>query len=95
MADAETLTVTLPADLAALVRGAVEGGQYGSSSEVVGQALRDWQAKRAAQQAALESLRAEIAVGLADEAAGRIVDFDTDRIIERGRKLLAERSRSG
>ena len=28
MADAETLTVTLPADLAALVRGAVAGGQY-------------------------------------------------------------------
>ena len=94
MADAETLTVTLPADLAALVRGAVEGGQYGSSSEVVGQALRDWQAKRAAQQAALEALRAEIAVGLADEAAGRLVPFDIDRIIEMGRKLSAARSKS-
>ena len=95
MADAETLTVTLPADLAALVRGAVEGGQYGSSSEVVGQALRDWQAKRAAQQAALEALRAKIAVGLADEAAGRLVPFDVDRIIELGCTRSAGRSNSG
>jgi hypothetical protein len=29
---------------------------------------------------------------LADVAAGRVKDFDTDRIIARGRKLSAERS---
>ena len=29
---------------------------------------------------------------LADVAEGRIVEFDADRIIERGRKLLADRS---
>ena len=91
MADAETLTVTLPADLAALVRGAVEDGQYGSSSEVVGQALRDWQAK----QAALESLRAEIAIGQADLDAGRVHPFDIDDIIALGRARSAGRSTSG
>jgi antitoxin ParD1/3/4 len=29
---------------------------------------------------------------LADVAAGRVKDFDADRIIARGRKLLADRS---
>lgn len=91
MADAETLTVTLPADLAALVRGAVAGGQYGSSSELVGEALRDWQARRAA----FEALQAEIAVGLADLEAGRTHPFDVDDILALGRARSAGRSNSG
>jgi antitoxin ParD1/3/4 len=95
MAEAETLTVTLPADLAALVRGAVAGGQYGSSSELVREALRDWQARRAAQQAVFEALKAEIAVGLADLEAGRVHAFDVDDIIALGRARSAGRSNSG
>ena len=38
-----------------------------------------------------EALRADIAKGMADLAAGRVTDFDLDRIVERGRALLAER----
>ena len=38
-----------------------------------------------------EALRADIAKGMADLTAGRVTDFDMDRIVERGRKLLAER----
>jgi len=37
------------------------------------------------------ALKADLAEGLADLAAGRVKDFDADRIIERGRKLLAAR----
>ena len=40
----------------------------------------------------LAALKADIDKGLADVAAGRVKDFDTDRIIARGRKLLADRS---
>ena len=40
----------------------------------------------------LTALKADIDKGLADVAAGRVKDFDTDRIIARGRKLLADRS---
>jgi antitoxin ParD1/3/4 len=43
----------------------------------------------------LEALKADLARGLADVAAGRIKDFDADRIIDRGRKLLATRSPTG
>jgi antitoxin ParD1/3/4 len=35
MADIERLTITLPFDTAAIVKGAVEDGDYASSSEVV------------------------------------------------------------
>jgi antitoxin ParD1/3/4 len=95
MSTIERMTITMPADMAAIVKGAVEGGDYASTSEVVREALRDWKAKRAIQIHELEALKADIDKGLADVAAGRLKDFDADRIIERGRKLLAARSPSG
>lgn len=94
MAEIERLTITLPAEMAALVKGAVEGGDYASSSEVVREALRDWKMKRALQLQELATLKADIDQGLSDVAAGRVQDFDATRIIERGRKLLAGRSTS-
>ena len=94
MADIERLTSTLPADTADTIRGAVGGGDYASSSEVVREALRDWKMKRALQLQELAPLKAEIDTGLADVAEGRVTDFDASRIIERGRQLLASRSRS-
>ena len=94
MAEIERLTITLPSDMAAAIKGAVNGGDYASTSEVVREAVRDWKMKRALQLQELAALKAEIDRGLADVAAGRVQDFDADRIIERGRKLLASRSPS-
>lgn len=94
MAEIERLTITLPSDMAAGVKSAVERGDYASNSEVVREALRDWKMKRALQVAELASLKADIDRGLTDLAEGRVQDFDAARIIERGRKLLAGRSRS-
>jgi antitoxin ParD1/3/4 len=91
VAEIERLTITLPSDMAAIVRGAVEGGDYASSSEVIREALRDWKTKRAVQLMEMESLKADIDKGLADLAEGRVKEFDATRIIERGRKLLAAR----
>ena len=94
MAAVERLTITLPSDMAAVVKGAVEGGDYASTSEVVREALRDWKMKRALQLQELAALKADIDKGLADLAEGRVKNFDAARIIERGRKLLASRSPS-
>jgi antitoxin ParD1/3/4 len=91
MSEIERLTITLPSDMAAVVRGAVEDGDYASSSEVVREAIRDWKMKRALQLKELESLKADIDKGLVDVTEGRVKDFDAARIIERGRKLLAAR----
>jgi antitoxin ParD1/3/4 len=94
LAEIERMTITLPSDMASAVKGAVEGGDYASSSEVVREALRDWKMKRALQLQELASLKADIDRGLMDLAEGRVQDFDTARLIERGRKLLAGRSPS-
>jgi antitoxin ParD1/3/4 len=94
MAELERLTITLPAEMAAVVKSAVETGDYASASEVVRDALRDWKTKRALQVEELAALKVDIDAGLADVAAGRVKAFDKARIVERGRKLLAGRSSS-
>jgi len=91
MAEIERLTITLPSEMAAVVKGAVETGDYASSSEVIREALRDWKMKRALQGRELAALQADIDKGLNDVAEGRVGEFDAARIIERGRKLLAAR----
>jgi antitoxin ParD1/3/4 len=92
MAEIERMTITMPTEMAAIVKNAVDTGDYASSSEVVRAALRDWKLKRTLQLEELATLKADIDLGLADIAEGRVQDFDVDRIVERGRKLLARRS---
>jgi antitoxin ParD1/3/4 len=92
MAHIERLTITLPADMAVLVKDAVEEGGYVSSSEVIREALRDWKMKRELQQQKFSALKAEIAQGMTDAARGRTAEFSKKRIAERGRKLSAHRS---
>lgn len=94
MPEIARLTITLPSDMAAVVKGAVAGGDYASTSEVIREALRDWKMKRALQLQELAALKMDIDKGLTDLAEGRVQDFDAARIIERGRKLLASRSPS-
>jgi len=94
MAEIERLTITLPSEMASTVKQAVATGDYASTSEVVRAALRDWKLKRALQIEELAALKSDIDTGLADVAAGRVKDFDADRIIARGRMLLADRSPS-
>jgi antitoxin ParD1/3/4 len=94
MPDIERLTITVPADMAAVVKSAVEAGDYASTSEVVREAIREWKVRRALQLQELAALKQDIDKGLADVAAGRVKEFDADAIIARGRKLLADRSKS-
>ena len=93
MAAIERLTITLPAEMAGLVKGAVDEGDYASTSEVIREALRDWKLRRELRLGQLAELKADIARGLADVANGSVADFDAGRIIARGRKLLADRSK--
>lgn len=94
MSTIERMTITMPADMAAVLKSAVETGDYASTSEVVREAIRDWKAKRNLHVQELEALKADIDRGLADIAAGRLKEFDADKIAARGRQLLAERTPS-
>jgi antitoxin ParD1/3/4 len=88
MSEIERLTITLPAEMAASVREAVDEGNYASSSEVIREALRDWKMKRAVQMQELAALRADIDIGLKDLVAGRTSPFDPEEIIRLGRERL-------
>lgn len=94
MAELERLTITMPGEMVAVVKAAVAEGDYASTSEVVREALRDWKIKRVIQHEEIAALKADIDKGLADVAAGRLTEFNADRIVERGRKLLAARKPS-
>jgi antitoxin ParD1/3/4 len=80
VSEIERLTITMPVEMAAVVKQAVDVGDYALSSEVVRAALRDWKLKRKLLLEELASLKADISEGLADVAAGRVHDFDVDRI---------------
>ena len=87
MSTIERMTITIPADMAAGVKAAVEAGDYASTSEVV----RDWKLRREVQRQEMEALKADIDRGLADVATGRVKAFDVQRILKGGRTLLANR----
>jgi antitoxin ParD1/3/4 len=57
MATVEKISIALTQDMAALVRQAVESGEYASSSEVIRDALRGWKMNRALQEHQIEELR--------------------------------------
>jgi len=94
MSSIERITVTLTSEIADTVRQAVKGGDYASSSEIIREALRDWKKKRLLQEHATMELRAEIKEGLADVKAGRVKDFNADRIIKKGKKRSAKSAHS-
>jgi antitoxin ParD1/3/4 len=90
----ERITITLTPEMAQTVRGAVEAGEYASSSEIIREALRDWRHKRALQAQELADLRAAVQEGLDDIEAGRVRDFDAERIIRQGEERLQRRAAS-
>ena len=66
MRPAAKLSITLPADMARMVRDKVEGGSYASNSEVIREALRIWQEREAVRAQRLDEVRAKIAASLDD-----------------------------
>jgi antitoxin ParD1/3/4 len=61
--------------MAKLVRGAVESGEFATSSEVVREALQEWERRRARQREEEQELRRLWDDGLAS-GPGRFADID-------------------
>ena len=76
----EKLSVALPAEMAALVRRAVDLGEYSSNSEVIRDALRDWTHKRNLREQGLVGLRKKWMEAVADESDGLDADPVFDRL---------------
>ena len=86
---AEKISIALPPEMVATVRGAVATGEYASSSEVIRDALRDWTHKRSLRQQGLAELRAVWQEAIADKTPGVAVD-DVLARLERKYQALAK-----
>ncbi|AKM07561.1 ribbon-helix-helix domain-containing protein [Pelagerythrobacter marensis] len=61
MGKLERITVTMPEEMAAKLRAAVDSGSYATTSEVVREALRDWSDEQDRREAAIERLKEMVA----------------------------------
>lgn len=78
MSPIEKISIALPSEMANLIRGAVSAGEYASSSEIVREALRDWNHKRALREQGISTLR-----DLWSESANRTRDLQPDAVFTR------------
>lgn len=87
MSNVEKLSVALTPEMASEIRGAVECGDYGSVSEVVRDALRDWRMRRRVEALEIEEMRR-----LVQEGASNGTGLDGGPIFARLRVRLPEAS---
>lgn len=87
MSNVEKVSIALTPEMAAVVRQAVESGEYASSSEVVREALREWKLKRTLLQSDIDELRRLWAEGL---ESGRGAMHSVSAIKQEARKRLGK-----
>jgi antitoxin ParD1/3/4 len=66
MSGIERLSITLPADMARMIRAKVEEGRYASNSEVIREALRAWEEREELHQQRLAKIRAALQEAIDD-----------------------------
>jgi antitoxin ParD1/3/4 len=64
MSKIEKISVALPSEMVAAIRAAVESGDYATNSDVMRDALRDWQIKRHIEDANTAELRRLVQEGI-------------------------------
>ena len=86
MADIQKVSVALTGEQLAALKAAVEAGEYATTSEIVREALRDWQYKRDLRQEEVKRLRK-----LWDEgkASGPPEPLDFDELRREARRRMA------
>ncbi len=89
MANVEKVSVALTPEMLAVVREAVESGEYASSSEVMREALRDWKRRRALERIEIEELRRLWQEGL-ESGPGRFDDMAAIKAEARRRLVEAQ-----
>jgi antitoxin ParD1/3/4 len=86
MSNVEKVSVSLSHELLQSVHEAVDSGEYGSASEVVREALREWKQRQALRKLEIERLRKAWQEGI---ASGPVGPLDFEEIKRRGRERLA------
>jgi antitoxin ParD1/3/4 len=89
MPSVEKISIALTPEMAAAVRAAVASGEYVSTSEVIREALRDWQVRRSLHRKELEELRRLWQAGV-DSGPGTLADMQAIKAEARRRLAQAE-----
>ncbi len=75
MSAVKKISIALTHDMAETVKSAVDNGEYGSTSEVIREALRTWHDERARKEAEIDMLRDAWSVGV-KSGPGKFKDID-------------------
>ncbi len=89
--NAEKLSITLPAEMARMIRRHVESGAYASNSEVIREAMRFWQDRRGEREGRLDAIRAQLQEAADDPR--RVTDDELGRHFD-ARLAEAEKNRT-
>jgi antitoxin ParD1/3/4 len=93
MADIQKVSIALTGEQVAALKAAVDAGEYATTSEIVREAIRDWQLKREFRQEDIARLRRLWDEGKASGAPARLDAAALKR--EARRRLKKARSTSG
>ena len=85
MSSAAKISITLPPEMLELIQSKVRSGAYASTSEVVREAMRDWQYREEERERRIAALDAAIARGLSDADSGRTKSLSAARAALRRR----------
>ncbi len=86
MSNVEKISISLPKEMAASLKEVVATGAYASTSEIMRDALRDWQEKQEKKARVIAKYRKLVQDAL---DSGPPVPFDPEGIKRRGRERLA------
>jgi len=86
MPDVQKVSIALTGEQVSALKAAVEAGEYATTSEIVREALRDWQFKRELRREDIARLRQMWDEGKASGPARRV---DFARVMREGRKRAA------
>jgi antitoxin ParD1/3/4 len=87
MSNVEKISVSLPQEMTAIMKDAVSTGAYASTSEIVRDALRDWQQKQVERDVVIKKYRKMVDDAL---ASGPLLDYSMEDVVQRGRERLKE-----
>jgi antitoxin ParD1/3/4 len=87
MADIQKVSVALTREQLSALKAAVEGGEYATTSEIVREAIRDWQFKRDLR---LEDIRRLRQLWDEGKASGPTRPLDWDELRQEAERRLAQ-----
>lgn len=91
MTNIEKVSVALTGEQVSALKAAVEAGEYATTSEIVREALRDWQMKRELRQDDIKRLRQLWDEGIASGSAG---ELDMKKLRREARARLEGRKKA-